>query len=297
MFDHLTVKDPGVTPAPTMDPPLTVLGEQPPAPATPEPGKPVEGQPPAAPVPAAPTPKLYAGRFKTPEELEVAYGHSSAEGKRLHGLVTEADKERESLRLENETLKAQLAAPPAPPELTKEQLEQLSPAEQAQYATQKVLREKEAADRKKATEADVKRKAAERAATEEGIHTTAKAMAADPAKFPDYGALTPLMDELLDAVPELRGHPQVPFVTYYAAYGFKALQAARAGAEATAKAAAEAKAKAEADAARAGAGAGGGGTGGSGAGARPGVPGTLDEETRLHNEALLRAAPKRIFST
>ena len=218
--------------------------------------------------PAVPE-KLYAGQYKTPEELEIAFGHSSREGKRLAAYTKEL--EAASAKTQGE-LSARIAeleilaeVGPEMKEPTDEELEAMGPVK-AMRLTQKMSdRKTRLAQLKAQREQSEKTSKAEAQAKETRIVNLAKNMRsmkdeAGNSRYPDFDEVAPIIDELIDFEPGAFGHEKSPIIGYYAAYGFRALQKDRAAKTKTKESEEAAKAKARAAAAGAGA-AGATGTG------------------------------------
>lgn len=220
-----------------------------------------EGDEPKAEPEAAKPEKLYAGKYKTPEDLEVAYQHSSAEGKRLYSKVKEMESgfaKRESELLDKiSELEIRAEVGPEPKDLTEEDLEKMGPAKAA-LALQKQTERKAALRELKAkAEARAKAQKDEEAKVKAAIDEQLDAMESDDKSYPDFGTLKPRIGRLMEANPHMTGHPNAPLNFYLMAYGLQAL--ALRGKAAKQSAESEAKAKAKAKAAAVGAGAAGAG--------------------------------------
>lgn len=292
LFGSLAIEDPGAQPAPAMDPPMDQAeaaqpAAEPPPQEEPTPEPKPEEKPPEAAKPAT----LLAGRFKSPQELEIAYGESSKEGLRLHSLLKETDSQLADLKSQVATLKAQAEVPPPEPELTKDQLELMTPEERAAYGTRRELAKHQAVQAKKAAEDRLKQEAAGDQARHDKIIKTCEAMEKDSKKWPDFKALQPLMEELLAAAPELRGREYTPQMAYWAAFGYRALQAQTAASNAGQQAEEDARQKAAAAAAVAAAGSGGA----AGAGGSPATPKGPAGDDEAFNDALIKAGQRRAF--
>lgn len=215
--------------------------------------------------------KLWAERFKTPEELEVAYSHSSKEGKRLATTVKEQeaahDKTVGELRDKIAELEILAEAGPEIKEPTDEELEALGPVK-ATRLLQRLSDRKtllhSLKGRKEQRERDAK---SEVGALKGHIDGQIDAMLADAQRFPDYGVLQPDMTMIMDAEPGVTGHPNSPQIVYLAAYGRRALK--RDGEARTKTKESEDAAKAKAKAAAVGAGAAGATGGGAKEPAKP----------------------------
>lgn len=100
----------------------------------------------------------------------------------------------------------------------------------------------------------------------ESISRNEQRMVADPASFPDYGALKEIREDILKQSPYLGNKEETPYVTYLLALGVKALEEKKAVSKA------EAESRAKAAAASAGAAAAAQGAGSLPAGARGAKP-------------------------
>ncbi len=171
--------------------------------------------------------KLWAEQYKSPEELEIAYKHSSAEGKRLAGRVKEIEAGAATKVSELSTriaeLEMQVQLGPEIPEYTDEQLEAMGPVK-ATRALQKQTERKQLAAKLKeqAGARELKQKNWE-AEVKEGIDGSITAMLKDSEAFPDYRELSPEILDLADRVPWATGNPNSAQLLYYAAFGRRAL--------------------------------------------------------------------------
>jgi len=180
---------------------------------------------------------LLAGRFKTTQDLEVAYNESSKEGRRLNAELTKAESivgELESklaaMELENEVGSFR--------ELTKEQLIELMNSEDPEdrLAAQEYLVNRRLHEQNKSRlEKETKQRTAnqERMASMKKKQIDAKfdEMKNDAVSYPEFTSLMPLMNEMADAVEDrLAGMPNGIEALYYMALGFRQLQAKQNGA-------------------------------------------------------------------
>ena len=209
------------------------------------------------------TAKLWADQYKSPEELEIAYKHSSTEGKRLAGRVKEieagAQAKANELTARIAELEMQVQIGPEIKEPTDEELEAMGPVKAAR-ALQKVTERKALAEKLKdkqlARENEAKKWDADvRAHIDESITRMQK----DSENFPEYRELAPAILEIADNVPWATGNPNSAQLLYYAAFGRRALANVKSANSKTKESADKAKLKAAASAtATAAAGAGGG---------------------------------------
>jgi hypothetical protein len=234
---------------------------------------------------------MWAGRFKTPEDLEVAYDQSSKEGRRLSAALKDQQRANEEAiaAMRNEISELKLAAELGPeiPEPTEQEMEAMGPVK-AMRAMEK-SRERKAkaqqlADAKAKREADAKRYSSDLRAH---INKSIEEMKGDTKNFPDYAALQDGMNAIMDL--EDQGPQNGPLIVYLAAYGRRALAQAAEASEKSSQSAAQAKAKAQAAAAAAAA---PGGSGGSPA--SPGTKPAIDPDSdEAHNRRLVEAAGRR----
>lgn len=230
-----------------------------------------------APAPAAPA-RVYAGRFKTVEELEHAYDSSGKEARRILEHATSLEKQYQETRTKAAQLEDELKrrAPAfkvlAPEEEAK--LKNEDTAGYVEYVLKKERHEREEAEARRSFAAKQEQEAAEESRIAASIEQQHDSMLADPKKYPKYRELTGVAGKLLDLVPSLRGQEAAPKVLYYAAYGLAALQAAE-------KARAAEEASRAAAAGEAGALADKGGAGGRGGNAAPGAGKTDDLNSRI----------------
>ena len=222
--------------------------------------KPPEVKPPEEKLEAKPeaTPKLYAGEFKTPEELETAhsklkenYGHSSVEGKRLRTLsdslqkqLVEMDSKVKLLELDKEAGSFQLK--------TKEELEAMETTERDVYELKHSMFENKKASILRAKEESERRAWDDQKAQFQLMSD--QESAEDYPDFAKHSAKEGLMNQLLNEAPELEGKPYswIPHLFYLASLGITYREALKEGKGKETKAQEEAKAKAAADAARSG---------------------------------------------
>ena len=255
-----------------------------------------DGTPKAAPVTQA---KLWAEQYKSPEELEIAYKHSSAEGKRLAGRVKEietaAQTQAQALQTRIAELEMQVELGPETPELTDEALEALGPIKAAR-AIQKAGERKMIAAKLK--EAKAKREQEQKdydSQVKAHIDDSITKMQRDAERFPDYGTLAPDIIELADIVPWATGNPNSAQLLYYAAFGRRALSTRKDADKQTKDSADKAKLKAAAAAtATAAAGAGGGTKDPVTAGKNKPKPGSDEEVNARMQAAYERRHPKLI---
>lgn len=292
MFDSMAIIEPTQPlERPPLDPdPVLATTLEP----TKEPEVNADGTPKTA-EPPAPA-RLYANRFKTPEDLEKAYGESSSEGLRLY-------QENRAIRDEGKTLQNKIdelnlaleeaKKTPAFQEMSLESLKELAstdPLKAAEYVAEKKLRERDAALSKKEREAELARQKRESAESEAYINDRIDAMRADPKNYPDYESLQTLQSEMLKRMGhEIAGKKWAPDFLYYASYGYKAMEAHRKGKTAETEAEAKAKAQAKAQAAAGGS---------AGAGPATKAPGSEadDNSDKAFINRLLVGAPKPMFS-
>lgn len=251
------------------------------------------------------------GRYKTRSEAEEAMRRSQEEGKRLaaesksmrEAHIRElADREKalNQLREEYELSKSI----PHFKELPKEELENLrkeDPGAYADYLVNKRLydRDIQEAKNRQAQERENQsreeyRIQAERQRTLEMIDRESERMAADEKNFPMYSQMTPLMERWIDRtaievngrkVYPLGGHEWSPKVAYFLTLGeayHNALMKGRAE-QSTAAQVAAGSAAAQAAA------------GTAPGGPTPGIPPTPQDDDKAFGDALLKAAPRRVF--
>ncbi len=254
-----TIAQPTTTPAPASVPVAT-----PPAPTTgffdhlaiPEPSTseirtdtPPEEKPEA--VPAATPEKIYAGRFKNADELEIAYRESSSEGLRLYQesrLLSQQISELKSKLSEAEE-RSKLGMVMPFKELSKEQFEKLSsedPVKAAEYIFDKKMHDRDFAAAQEQTKSQRESSERSRAKTEQFILERGKQLSSDPEKYPDYMALIPDMEAMSKRIPDFQGKAWAPDFLYLAALGRKELQSRIAGKKATQEAANKTKSGASA---------------------------------------------------
>ena len=186
---------------------------------------------------AAKTPTLLAGRFATQQQLEVAYGELSKEGRRLRAELDKVQAAHAKELKERDGKIARLTATgkigPQPREYTDEELNEMTPAQLIRHQQQvqdwkQSQREQE--NEIKTTQAEEERSAAE---TEEYIIARSKHMSEDNKEFPGYAQLIPVMEELMDWAPETLRHRKSPDILYLAAVGHVALQKSKVASKAT----------------------------------------------------------------
>ncbi len=175
LFDHMALAAPKEQPAPE-------LGK------TEESGKTVEPQ-------EVKPSKVFAGRFKTPEELEVAYQESSNEGLRLYQESRQtaakiAEREAKIAELEDQIKLAQ--SQPAFKELTQDEVKELldkDPIKASEYLADKKLRDRDLIGQREKMKQDREQQARQTAETQQFIVKRGNEMAGSPDKYPDYEAL------------------------------------------------------------------------------------------------------------
>ncbi len=207
--------------------------------------------------------RLWAEQYKSPEELEVAYKHSSAEGKRLAGRVKEieagAQAKATELAARIAELELQVELGPEMKEPTDEELEAMGPIKAARtiqkYGERKMLAAK-LKEQKESREAKNKEWEGQ---VKTHIDESITKMQQDKDAYPDYRELAPDIMDLADRVPWATGNPNSAQLLYYAAFGRRALSKVKEAAGKTKESADKAKLTAAAAAtATAAAGAGGG---------------------------------------
>jgi len=307
VFDDFAFADPGLEGAaavPELDPPLETgtpatqvkVGEEKPPEGQPkEPGK-AEPEGPKPPVVAPP--RMWADQYDTPEKLEaahrqqgIAYQNSSVEGRRLNGLLKDAQGQATSDKTRIAELEAELAAGPPLKDLSKEELEALSPAEQVQHALALQRQQDKMEEGKKDAKQRVETE--ERAAEELETHITASArrMAKDTKTFPGFSdpQTVRVMDEILEIMPAMRGDKHTAQMAYFASIGWQRVQEMRAGKDASDESARLAAEQAAADAARVGAGK----TGPAQISPPAGGSGVDPDSDEAHNNALIAAGKRK----
>ncbi len=280
-LDH--VKMPELSPADsTQTPPAT-----PPATAT-EPGKtPDPAQPKAGEQPPAVFKTTIRGREYTGEELSKAFEHSSAEGIRLDQTVRQVQQELAAERAARAELEEKANETPPFKMLTKSEMKELDPVDLAEYIskrdkweTQKETRKESLTKAKAAHEAETK-------AVKDHIYARSEHMMNDAVNFPGYKDLMPVMEQILDRMPNLAGRRETPDLLYYAALGLQKYREGKVSKDAEQKAKDEAAAQAAAQAAAVG------------SGNPPAPVGSTqpqdDDSDEAFNKRLLSKAPKRIF--
>lgn len=269
------------TPQPDLQDPPLAEGQQPVKEAN------KDGQP----VTPATEIKVGGRTYKDVAELTKAHEESSSEGLRLY-------KEQETLRSEMskrdkaiEALKSELeVAKKTPPfkELNDEELRGLwseDPVKASKYLES--LRDyKNGQERIKSEQEAAKvRSESEKKEVYEYVNARIDAMTKDPKTYPDYQALRPVMDEILEITNgSVGGRKWSADLVYIAALGLKALRSHQAGLSKTQ----EAEDKAKADATALAAASGGTPAGGS-------APNLDDDSDDAFQERLVKSAPKKLF--
>lgn len=234
-------------------------------------------------------PKLFAGRFKSPEELEEAYYESGREGRRLYELTKSLGKERGDFETKVRDFEAQLTAlrsQSAFKELSDAELQKLreeNPASYIDYLRDKDKRDGAIRTEKEKAEAARKESEDKKRQTEEAISRGHREMLTDPKRYPGYRELQPAIDQVLDIAPELAGHDWTPKILYYVAKGLQSLRAERQALSQTD----EERRKAEAEAsARAGT---------TGTPGRPGQTGAAGDGLDELNREIMAGARKSVL--
>lgn len=179
--------------------------------------------------PPAP-PKLLAGRFKAVEELEKAYESSGQEGRRLYELAQKHEQGLTKSQARIAELEAEIARrPPLFKVLSPEEEAKLKGEDQAGYM--KYLFEKrdhEQGEKEHKRALQERQELEERGKREAADHleTRHRTMLSDPKKYPRYGELLGVMENMLERVPALRGQKDAADLLYLAAYGATAKAAA-----------------------------------------------------------------------
>lgn len=223
-----------------------------------EPGAEVDpaAEPAAVADPAKPA-KLWAGRYKTPEELEVQYQHSSEEGKRLSVKLKKESEAYEGRigELTDKLSELEILAEvgPAEAELSDEQLEAMGPVKATRYLQRAQDRKNKLAQIKANQEIRKRETAKATAELQDHIRGSARDMEVDADNFPDFVELKPAMSRLMDIEPGVTGHANSPQVLYLAAYGMRALKRDAEGRKKTAESTKAAAAKSKVAAVGAGA--------------------------------------------
>ena len=281
-----TASGPTPTPQPPAPAAATPPAELPPSEPAPAPTEPE----PAQPATAAP-PKVWAEKFKTPEELEIAYKHSSTEGRRLAAAIKDQQQANETataaLKAELTELKMSAEAGPEIAEPTEQELEAMGPVK-AMRLMQKISERKALTkslkEKKEARESEAKRYDTDLRAH---INQSIAQMKGNSKDFPKYIELQEEMGAIMDM--EEQGPQNGPLIMYLAAYGRDALRQAAEATKKSSESTEQAKAKAKAAAVVAGA------PGGSGS--APGDPGggaaPDPDSDEAHNQRLIAAANRR----
>ena len=187
----------------------------------------VETEPEVAKTEPDKTVKLWAERYKSPEELEIAYKHSSQEGVRLAGRVKEieagAQAKASELAAQIAELQMQVELGPEMKEPTDEELEAMGPVKAARaiqrFGERKALAAK-LKEQQGAREASQKKWEAD---VKNHIDDSISKMQADSEQYPDYKELAPDILDIADRVPWATGNPNSAQLLYYAAFGRRAL--------------------------------------------------------------------------
>lgn len=310
----------GAAPAPAATPPAPIFGQAAPAvpaaesaPAVPptglpdpssligsllsqDPGAAVSGQPPEDEVFKTP----FMGRWTKRSEAEEAFRRAQNEDKRLNEelkairIATQreiANREAALAKMQKDLESARRT--PAFRELSKEEFDKLAAENQpaaAEYLVNRRLAERDAQAARENEERQQQDRESARQALAEHINREADAMEADEARWPQFKAMQPLMDGWIERTrvngrSPLAGHPMSPKILYFLTLGsayYNALMKGM-GAQADAARAAQASAAAAAAGARA-----------PGAPA-PGNPPAPADDDKAFGDALLAAAPKRLF--
>ena len=130
-------------------------------------------------------------------------------------------------------------------ELTDEQVESLTPREQARYEAQRIMYGQRKSELERSQKEDDSR-------ASETIDREVSYMESNPEKFPGYVELESVMDALIDEAPELQdsGFVWAPRIVYLAAWALKEQAIQRKSKDSKSNANEEAKKKAEASAAK-----------------------------------------------
>ena len=194
-----------------------------PEPATPEAGKPTQ---------SVVFKTTVRGREYTGEELAKAFELSSNEGLRLNETVKQHISRATAAEAKAAELQAKLDEVPPFKLLTKEEIKELEPAEQVEYALKKNAWETQRDSRKEQLAKTQQAQVAEAQETKNYIFGRTEHMLTNAAEFPGYKDLMPVMEQILDRVPSLAGRRETPDILYYAALG---LQKYREGKASTSK--------------------------------------------------------------
>jgi len=244
------------------------------------------GTPPAA---AQTPPRLLAGRFTSPEDLEIAYGESSKEGQRLAGRLRDFENDLGARDREILDLKARLkATPDGFKELNDEELKRLreeNPGAYVDYTLAKDRRDREVSAEKKALEAEKQETEDAQKQTSTHLRERTYSMRGDEKMYPGFRSLEPVMEELMDMAPEITGHKYSADFLYLASYGLQSLQAHRKGQTLSAEARAAAQANANDQAGHVGSAPAGGGS----------PAGSPEDGLDDLNRRIVKAAPSNVF--
>lgn len=238
---------------------------------------------------------LLAGRFKTPEDLEVAYIESSKEGRRLNAELVQAKQRLAGLeqKLESYELEKELGSFK---ELTKEELLELMNSEDAEdrLAAQEYIADKKLYGQKKASlekmrkdhEANSKRHAEE---LRKAIDARFDELKGNPKEYPNFASTIPLMHEMADAVEDRLGGMVNGIEAYYLmALGYTYREALKKGEQKTSEEVEKAKKEAEMKARISGSG------GHEGTNKIP--TGKEDDNDEAYGEAMRKAYESRNFT-
>ena len=222
-------------------------------------------------------PKLFAGKFKTPEQLETAYAHSSKEGVRLNNQVIEAQKQVK--QLEDQLFQVKLESEIGQfNEISKEDYAELDETQKRVYNLEKsrFMDKKERLERMRNENKQNESRLVDSELRE--LETQS-----------DYQELDPIMNELMDRFSWIETNPKhgIATLVYLAASELKNRHLKTLSDKATKSSKEDAKLKAESDAARIAV---------TGNGNKVTVPskektGDLDE----FNASILSAGPRNLF--
>lgn len=267
------------------------------APAAPAAGAAPETPPAAAgttPEPEAgkPTPVVFKttirGREFTGEELAKAYEHSTTEALRLKDSEKQHQQRATAAEAKITELLTKLDETPPFQVLTKEQLKELDPADQVDYAVKKNAWETRRDSRKEQLAKVQETQKAQAQETKNYIYSRTEHMLSNATEFPGYKDLMPVMEQILDRVPSLAGMRETPDVLYYAALGLQKYREGKVSQSAEEKARQEAAATAQAQAAAAG--------GGNPPAPVAPTPPVDDDSDEAFNKRVLAKAQKGIFT-
>lgn len=206
--------------------------------------------------PSEEPPRLWAGRYKTPEEMEQGLLESSEEGRRLYKESREYRSRVDELMSQLEEAKS-AGSKPRFTALSDEEVKSLKEDNPAQYA--EYILAKDRFDRDEAASAE-KRAAAQRAEQEESarveksIRDKLMAMRSNPENYPDFHRLLPVQMKLRDLCPGIEGREWAPDILYYAALGYAHKASLKGAANEEGQSRADAGAQARAAAGKTGAG-------------------------------------------